>query len=115
MRQIENIRFYKAAVAFKQLPPECENLRSEASLIIVAHIKAGSCNEVNIPGEMRERILRDYESVVDSHVLLDIFKAAEEEIFTFMSQDSFPRFKAKHQHDHNYLELFASSEVDVKK
>ena len=93
--QTENIKFYLAAREFKEQTAEkVVDGPRVATQILDEFIRQNSRDEVNIPSTMRVKIIKHFESAMDSDVGVpaDLFNPAETEVFNLMARDSFQRF-----------------------
>ncbi|XP_040892964.1 regulator of G-protein signaling 5 [Toxotes jaculatrix] len=85
----ENLAFWLACEDYEISPSNLH--KTKASLIYSQFINPDAPQEVNLDAETREALL----SVMDSPCA-DMFKTAQQRIFSLMAKDSFPRFLRSH-------------------
>jgi len=106
----ENLLFWKQVNEYKLLA-DPEERTKKAQEIIETFIRDNAIYEVNLPDTIRTRIRKDIEQVVESgHAPVEMFDAAQTEIFSLMSNDSFHRFLKMEE---SFVELSENQASDL--
>ena len=89
----ENLTFWQAACAYRSADDGSRH--ASATAIVDRYIRPNSQEEVNLPGPVREQVLRDFAAASPANPpSRELLSSAEVEIFKLMERDAFARFKS---------------------